>query len=65
MPQLLPFLISIERRNENGIDVEAFVNSASCAIADRAKYKLRVRHDVTVIVSNISKFNKLNIKMKI
>ncbi|XP_052086191.1 uncharacterized protein LOC127723557 [Mytilus californianus] len=49
MTQFLPFLISIERRNDNGIDVESFVNSASCAIADRAKYKFRVVGEAKVI----------------
>lgn len=58
MSEPLQFLLSIEIRNDNhdnGIDIESLIKRASIAIADKAKYKFRVRYDVISLYSICSK----------
>lgn len=56
MSEPLQFLLSIEIRNDNHdnrIDIESLIKRASIAIADKAKYKLRVRYDVISLYSTV------------
>lgn len=46
MSEPLLFFLSVEIRNDNGIDVESLIIRASRAIGEKAKYKFRVRYDV-------------------
>ncbi|CAC5393444.1 unnamed protein product [Mytilus coruscus] len=49
MSGLLPFFISIEIKNDNGIDVESLINTANRVIADKAIYKFRVTGEAKII----------------
>lgn len=53
MDEPLLFFLSVEMKNDNGIDVESLVKIASSAIAGKAKYKFRVRFDVISLYCTI------------